>query len=255
MGGRPLFALNVAGWPRETLPLELLAEVLRGGRDVAKQAGMIVVGGHTVDDEEPKYGMCVLGRVDPDRLMRLDGARAGDVLVLTKAIGTGIVTTAIKADAAPSEAVEAAVASMTDLNDRAAEVLVEAGVRGCTDVTGFGLVGHLHRLLSASGAAADLDPREVEVLPGARELAAAGHVPGGTKRNVDAFGGHVDWGDADETVRMLLCDAQTSGGLLAAVPEGAVEEVLRALEGSSVRLVGRVVEGEAGRIRLVGASP
>jgi selenide,water dikinase len=243
MGGRPAFALNVCAWPREVLPMALLADVMRGGLDVAAKAGMVVVGGHTIDDPEPKYGMCVVGLVDPSRMMTIDAARPGDVLVLTKPIGTGIITTALKRDAAPPEAIQAAVRSMIALNDQAAEAFVAAGVRACTDVTGFGLLGHLHRMLLSSGAAAELDVQAVALLPHARDLAVAGFVPGGTQRNLESVNTHLERGEADDVTVTLLADAQTSGGLLGACPP----EVARDL---AFPVVGRVLEGVPGRIVL-----
>jgi len=241
MGGRPLVALNIVGWPRETLPLALLGEVLKGGLDVAQRAGFSIVGGHTVDDPEPKYGMVVIGRADPDRLMTIDAARPGDALVLTKAVGTGIITTALKAEAAPTGSIEAAVASMTDLNDLASREFVEAGVRACTDVTGFGLLGHLGRMLAASGVGAEVDAAAVPLLPGARDLAEAGHIPGGTRRNLDSAAPAVDWGEADDVTKILLCDAQTSGGLLAATTAAVAGTV-----------IGRIVEATPGRVTVRG---
>src|SRR2546422_10307528 len=215
MGGRPLVALNIVGWPRDTLPLELLGEVLKGGLEVANRAGFSIVGGHTVDDPEPKYGMVVIGRADPDRLMTIDAARPGDALVLTKPVGTGVITTALKADAAPAEVLDAAVTSMTHLNVAASRVLVDAGVRACTDVTGFGLLGHLGRMLGASGAAAEIDAAAVPLLPGVRELVAGGHVPRGTRRNKDAATPFVGVDEARGATRRPPCATQTSGGILA----------------------------------------
>ena len=241
MGGRPVAALNISAWPRDTLPLDLLAEVLRGGRSIARRAGFAIVGGHTIDDPEPKYGLVVVGRADPARIMTIDAARPGDVLVLTKPIGTGVITTAVKRNGAPPQAVEAAVTMMTTLNDEAARALVAAGVRACTDVTGFGLTGHLRRMLEASGAAAILEADAVPLIEGARELAEAGFVAGGTRRNLAAVEASVDWGGADDVTRILLADAQTSGGLLAAVPDGA------SVPGA---VVGRVVPGPPGTITV-----
>jgi selenide, water dikinase len=251
MGGRPLVALNVAAWPRETLPLELLADVLRGGRDIAKRGGFHVVGGHTIDDPEPKYGMVVVGRATTPDLMTIDAARPGDALVLTKPVGTGIITTSIKREIDAPDAVRAAVESMTHLSADASRVLVGAGVRACTDVTGFGFMGHLHRMLNASGCAAEIDAVAVPEIGGARELADDGCVPGGTKRNRDAVDAKIEWGDTDETTRVLLCDAQTSGGLLAAVPADRADEVVGKLAGELAdAVVGRVVEGAPGRIAV-----
>jgi selenide,water dikinase len=251
MGGRPIVALNIAGWPRDTLPLELLADVLRGGRSVAERGGFLIVGGHTIDDPEPKYGMVVVGRADPQRLMTIDAARPGDVLVLTKPIGTGIVTTAIKADAAPASVVDAAVESMTRLNDTAAKAFAHAGIRACTDVTGFGLLGHLQRMLAASGVGARIDAAAVPLLAGVRELAERGNVPGGTKRNLEAAEPFVEWGSTDEITRTLLCDAQTSGGLLGACAPDAADALVTALSGElAAAVIGRIVDGPSGRISV-----
>jgi selenide,water dikinase len=254
MGGRPLVALNIAAWPRETLPLELLADVLRGGRAVAERGGFLVVGGHTVDDPEPKYGMVVVGRTELGNVMTIDAARPGDVLVLTKPIGTGVITTAIKSDSAPSEAIDAAAGSMTRLNDTASAVFVGAGVRACTDVTGFGLLGHLHRMLEASGVSAAIDASVVPLLTGARKLAEADFIPGGTKRNLAGVDGSVEWDGTDDVTRALLADAQTSGGLLAAVPPDRAGDVVAALAGElAASVVGTVAEGPAGAITVAGA--
>jgi selenide,water dikinase len=243
MGGRPLVALNVTAWPRDALPLELLADVLRGGRDIARRGGFHVVGGHTIDDPEPKYGMVVVGRADATKLMTIDAAKPGDVLVLTKPIGTGIITTAIKRDIAPSGAADAAIASMTHLSDTASKVLVDAGVRACTDVTGFGLMGHLQRMLAASGVGAEIDAAAVPLIDGARALADDGCIPGGTKRNRDAVDAFIDWNDTDETTRTLLCDAQTSGGLLAAISPDEAPRVVEALSGElASAVIGRITE-------------
>jgi len=238
MGGRPFVALNIVGWPRDALPLELLGEVLKGGLDIARRAGFAVVGGHTIDDPEPKYGMVVIGRADPERLMTIDAAKPADALVLTKAIGTGVITTAHKAESAPDEALDAAVRSMTTLNDVASREFLDAGVRACTDVTGFGLLGHLARMLTASGVAAEIHADAVPLLPGARDLAEAGHVPGGTRRNLEAAR-TTEWNGTDDVTRLLLCDAQTSGGLLAATTAD--------VEGT---VIGRITDGPPGRIEV-----
>jgi selenide, water dikinase len=251
MGGKPIVALNIVAWPRETIPLEVLADVLRGGREVADRGGFVIAGGHTVDDPEPKYGLVVIGRIDTDRIMTIDAAQPGDVLVLTKPIGTGVITTAIKRDAAPEAAIDAAVASMTRLSDVASAALVANDIKACTDVTGFSLVGHLHRMLSASKVGAEIDAGQVPLIPEARELADDGFVPGGSKRNREALDPHIDWGDADETTKALLTDAQTSGGLLAAVPENKLDDVLKALDGELARaVIGRVIEAEPGHINV-----
>jgi selenide, water dikinase len=215
MGGRPVMAVNLVGWPRERLPRHLLAEVLRGGSAVAAAAGVPVVGGHSIDDPEPKYGMAVTGVVHPDRMLRNDAAVPGAPLTLTKPLGIGVLATWHKRTGRRSEA---AVEAMTTLNAAAAEAALAGGARAATDVTGFGLLGHLHEMMLASGTSARLDPRAVGYLPGAREVAAEGFVSGGTRRNLDWVRPHLDAGGADELELLLLADAQTSGGLLVAGP-------------------------------------
>jgi len=222
MGGRPAFALNVVAFPK-SLPIELLGEILRGGAEVASRAGVAIAGGHSIDDAEPKYGMAVTGFVHPDRVWTNRGGRAGDLLVFSKRIGTGIIATAIKRGNAPDAAVEAAVESMTTLSDVAAAQLAEHEVHAVTDVTGFGLVGDARDLAAGSGTQARLRMEAVPLLPGVRELAESGVVPGGTRTNLEAADAYATFGEhLDEVQRLIACDAQTSGGLLAAVsPAGA----------------------------------
>ncbi|MFE5125097.1 selenide, water dikinase SelD [Streptomyces sp. NPDC056669] len=213
MGGRPVVAVNLLCWPRETLPMELAAEVLRGGTDTARAAGCPVGGGHSVDDPEPKYGMAVTGVVDLDRLLRNDSGCPGLPLSLTKPLGIGVLNSRHKAT---GEVFPQAIAAMTELNDRASAAAVAAGVRCATDVTGFGLLGHLYKLVRASGVAAVLHADAVDYLEGAREAAKDGFVSGGTRRNLAWVEPHVDFGALGELDRLLLADAQTSGGLLVA---------------------------------------
>ena len=254
MGGRPLWCLNLVGWPRERLPLEVLGEVMRGGADMAARGGALILGGHTIDDPEPKYGLMVVGEVHPAHLTTNAGARPGDRLVLTKPIGTGIVATAIKKEAAPADAVRAAVESMTTLNDGAAAAARTVGVRAATDVTGFGLIGHLASMMLASGVSAELTADAVPWLPGARRLAEAGHIPGGTRRNLSAAAAYATWDpDLDETERLMLSDAQTSGGLLLAVRPDAARGLLDALVAQRTPVavdIGGVVGGAAGTIHV-----
>src|SRR5689334_11149096 len=212
MGGWPVVAVNLLGWPRDVLPLELAAEVLRGGLDVAAQAGCHVAGGHSVDDPEPKYGMAVTGQADPDRLLRNDAGRPGLPLTLTKPLGVGVLNNRHKAT---GEVFEAAIASMTTLNDRASAAALAAGATCATDVTGFGLLGHLHKLCRASEVTAVVEAAAVPYLEGARQALADGYVSGGTRRNLDWVRPFLD-GDVDEDELLLLADAQTSGGLLVA---------------------------------------
>ena len=252
MGATPLLALNLVGWPRDTLPYELLGEVLRGGGDVARAAGAFVLGGHSIDDPEPKYGMAAIGEVHPDRIVTNAGARPGDVLVLTKPLGTGVLTTALKRDLLNEADLAPAVAAMTTLNAGAARAMLGVGVHAATDVTGFGLLGHLRTLLEASGAAAEVTAQAVPLLPQARDMAARGAVPGGTQRNLASLADSVSFSaGVDETTRVLLCDAQTSGGLLIAVAPGSAAALVTALEreqAPAAAVIGRVVAGPPGRV-------
>jgi selenide,water dikinase len=213
MGGTPVVAVNLLCWPRDVLPMELAAEVLRGGLTVAREAGCHVAGGHSVDDPEPKYGMAVTGVADPQRLMRNDAGVAGTPLTLTKPLGIGVLNSRHKAT---GEVFPQAVAAMTGLNRAAAEAALAAGAVCATDVTGFGLLGHLHKLARASGVTARVDAAAVPYLEGARDALAAGHVSGGTRRNLDWVRPHLDPGTVAGDELLLLADAQTSGGLLVA---------------------------------------
>ena len=253
MGGRPLIALNVVGFP-VNLVEAMLPQVLRGGYDKAAEAGCLIVGGHTVDDEEPKYGLSVVGLVEPGREVSNANAKPGDRLVLTKPIGTGIITTAAKAGTAPPEALRIAVDTMAALNRGACDAMLKVGVNSCTDVTGFGLMGHLSSMVRGSKVGARVDLSEVPVLPGVRELLAAGTAPGGTHRNLSSVADFVDWdaGLTDED-QLLLCDAQTSGGLLISVPPQRLDALLAELQAAgtaSAAVVGTITEGPPGRIQV-----
>jgi len=252
MGGRPLIAVNMAAWPGNDLPIALLGDVLRGGSDLANSAGCPVVGGHTIDDPVPKYGMAVVGMAHPDRLFAIDRIVPGDQLILTKAIGTGVIATALKNEAAPNASVQAAVDSMTLLNATAAECALAAGVRAATDVTGFGLLGHLHRMLRASGVAATIYAERVPLLPGVIDLVDQGFVSGGTRANISRLTDAVEVDDSvSSAVSTLLHDAQTSGGLLLAVSEndtGLLDELRR--RGLPASLVGHATQGDAGEIAV-----
>lgn len=255
MGARPLFALNLIGFPRRLLDAGLIEEIVRGGGDVARDAGIAVVGGHSIDDPEPKYGMCVIGEVHPERIVRNVGARPGDLLVLTKPLGTGVIATAAKAEAAPETALRGAIAVMTTLNRAASRAMLEIGAHAATDVTGFGLLGHLHALLRASGVSARVHASSVPVLAGARELADRGHIPGGTKRNREDASPIVTWSsDVPAVLRVLLSDAQTSGGLLIAAPADRALELIEKLRPSQpwpAAIIGEVRPGDAGLIEVV----
>lgn len=253
MGGTPLLALNLVGWNVDELPTDLLGDMLQGGLDIAAEAGFVVAGGHTVDDPEPKYGMAVVGEVHPDQVLTNAGLRPGDVLVLTKPLGIGIATTAIKREVAPASLAEAAVHSMIRLNAAARDAARAAGASGCTDVTGFGLLGHLHRMAVESGVDVEIDVDAVPVLDGVRDLLADGVVPGGSQRNLDHVRPALDAGSHGEDVQVLLADAQTSGGLLFGATDGAAaDEAVRALvdSGHSAAVVGRVTATGEGRITL-----
>jgi selenide,water dikinase len=258
MGGRPILCLNLVGWPVEELPLEMLARVLQGGASVASEAGAIVAGGHTIDDREPKYGMAVVGLADPERIVTNAAARPGDVLVLTKPLGVGATTTGIKRDLATPEAIGRVVALMSHLNRGASEAMLAAGVIAATDVTGFGLLGHLHKMLVASGAAAEVHAGAVPVLEGARELVRAGAVAGGTRRNMAYVEPSVHWSEeVPEDDRVLLADAQTSGGLLIACPAKNLPALRRELASrdESGAEIGVVAAGSPGAISVTGNAP
>ncbi len=232
MGGTPLTALQLLSWPRDALPWDLAADVIDGGLAVLAEAGCTLVGGHSIDDTEPKYGFAITGTVDPERMITNDGAAAGDMLVLTKPLGTGVITTALKAGAAPAGVMDAAAALMTRLNDTAAVAAVATGVAAGTDVTGFGLLGHLGEIANASEVTAVVDPERVPIIDGTADLYEAGHFPGGSKRNRRSLQGSVDVGTTDDTILNLLYDAQTNGGLLLAVSPDHADALVDRLEAS-----------------------
>jgi selenide,water dikinase len=213
MGGRPVVALNLLGWPRDVLPLELAAETLRGGLDVCGEAGCHLAGGHSVDDPEPKYGLAVTGVADPNRLLRNNAGKPGNPLSLTKPLGIGVLNSRHKAT---GERFPEAIEMMTTLNAEASTAALEAGVECATDITGFGLLGHLYKLARASGVTAVIDSTAILYLDGAREALAAGYISGGTRRNLDWVRPHADLRSVGEEEALLLADAQTSGGLLVA---------------------------------------
>ena len=253
MGAEPLFALNLVGFPLNDLPAEMLGEILKGGSDMAAEAGISIVGGHSIDDAEPKYGMSVTGKVHPDKIISNAGAREGDILILTKPIGTGVIATAIKKGVAPQSVIDEAVKWMTTLNRAGAEAMVEIGVLAATDVTGFGLFGHLHEMLLGSEVGAEIVASQVPVIEGTRELLATGIYPGGSKANFDFVDPFVEWGkDITEETKKILCDAQTSGGLIIAVAETKKEAIISALELRGVynKVIGRIIAAPAGTIKV-----
>jgi len=251
MGGRPLFALNLVGWNSAELPTAVLAEVLAGAGEIGAADGYVTIGGHTVEDPEPKFGLVVVGEADPGRLLTNAALRAGDELVLTKAIGTGIVATAIKRGLAPGPVAAAATASMTMTNARAAAAAAAAGATGGTDVTGFGLLGHLGQMAGASGADVVLDTAAVPLLPAVAGLAARGVVPAGTRRNLDWVRGRLAADGIDEVTLLVLADAQTSGGLLFGAAPGRAAGAVTGLAAAGVpaAIVGHARTG-TGRIFL-----
>ena len=253
MGGTPSTALQLIGWPRGKLSFDLLGEVILGGVAKLEEAGCLLIGGHSIDDPEPKYGFSVTGFVEPDRLTTNAGARPGDRLVLTKPIGTGIISTAIKNGKADPEVVAEAIEVMAELNAAAARVVAAIGVHAATDVTGFGLLGHLGGMLAASGVAAIVEHRAVPLIDGARELAEAGVVPGGTGRNLVAAERFTEFGDLDTADQLILADAQTNGGLLIALAASKTLELVEALTAEGARaaaIVGEVVEDRPGTIGI-----
>ncbi len=251
MGGKPLFGLNLVGWNNDELPSSMLSEVLAGGLEIAEQAGMAIIGGHTISDPEPKYGMAVTGEVDPDKMLTNAALQPDQDLILTKPLGVGVITTAIKAGIAGKEIINAAVVSMTQLNDIASQVAVSAGASGATDVTGFGLLGHLGKMALTSNVEAVLDVRNIAFLPGAKQYAEDGVIPGGTRRNLAWVEHQIDAGSYGETDLLLLADAQTSGGLIFGVDKDKSGGVCAELNerGIAAMVIGETRAG-TGTIRL-----
>jgi len=251
MGGKPLLALNLVGWNSSELPTDLLSEVLLGAQDIAEQAGFAIAGGHTVDDPEPKFGLAVVGEADPENLLTNAGFKVGQKLLLSKPLGVGVITTAIKNDTASTEATQAAMESMVTLNEKAAQIALKFGATGATDVTGFGLLGHLGRAVEESKVGAQINTKEVLFLPEAQELAEAGFVPGGSRRNLEWLDGRLDKGHCSETGVLLLADAQTSGGLLFGIDDSEAQDALDELvsSGHSASIIGSVID-EEGKIVL-----
>ena len=254
MGGVPRTALNIAGFPRSKLPLEILGEILRGGGEKCAEAGVAVIGGHTLDDPEPKFGLSVTGFVHPDRVVTNAAARPGDRLVLTKPLGLGVITTGIKQERTTRSAIDEAIRVMAALNRAAGQAMADVGASAATDITGFGLLGHLHEMTRASGVHARILLSAVPILEEAWGLARAGTVPGGTQRNRAALAGAVIWEGIDEDGQILLCDAQTSGGLLIAVPGDRLARLVQALRAGGAlasEVVGEITGEGAGEITVV----
>lgn len=256
MGGRPLLALNIVGFPIGKLSADVLGEILRGGAEKAMEAGVLIVGGHSIDDNEPKYGLAVTGLIHPDLVATNKQARVGDDLILTKPLGMGIISTAIKREKAPPSVVNRAIEVMSTLNRGAAEAMAEVGVHACTDITGFGLLGHLYGMTRASGVGARIKLSDLPILSEVWELAKEGCIPGGTRRNYDYLQEKeaVVWDPGiDETTRLVVADAQTSGGLLISVAKEKSRDLLSLLETKktpAAARIGEIVENASGQIRV-----
>ncbi len=254
MGGQPLLGLNIVAFPIG-LPKKILGRILMGGYEKASEAGLLIVGGHTIDDQEPKYGLAVTGLVRPGEQVTNRNARPGDVLVLTKPIGTGIITTAGKIGVVKKAVLANAITVMETLNKGASEAMMHVGVNACTDVTGFGLLGHLKPMMTASGTAARVFWSKIPLLPGALELAKEGIAPGGTQRNLASLGPKVQHhASLSQEAKVILSDAQTSGGLLISVPKERLARLLEELERHGVAgtaIIGEVFEGGAGGIQVL----
>ena len=256
MGARPVTAMNIVGFPKDTLDISILSDILAGGMDALREAGVALVGGHSVKDHEPKYGLSVTGLVDPRKMLTNDGLRPGDCLVLTKPIGTGILGTATKRDLAEPESIAASITSMTALNRGASEVAVAQGLAACTDVTGFSLLGHLAEMARASHVLIRVNAHDVPLLPGVLPAAAAGLVPGGSRDNAKHF---ATWTQVSESIDpnlvAALYDAQTSGGLVLGVPAGKLDATIAGLAAAGTlvtAVIGDVIgEHEVGRVEVV----
>lgn len=256
MGAKPVIALNLVAYPSRTRPLNKLEDILRGGSDQAAAAGVSIVGGHSIDDPEPKYGLAVMGLVNPAKVLTNAGAQVGDRLVLTKPLGTGIITTAIKHSTAPAEVAARAIEVMTTLNAAAAEAMIEVGCHACTDVTGFGLLGHLHEMTLASGVGARVRFTNVPLIEGVKELLRLDEAPGGTYMNLEFLSttGAVVWEDElPEDYQLALCDAQTAGGLIISVSPERSDELIEALKRAdtlAAAVIGEVIPDSECRIRV-----
>lgn len=253
MGARPLFALNIVGFPDKRLPMSVLQEILQGAQDKAAEAGISILGGHTVEDTEPKYGMVVSGIIHPDKVIKNVGAKAGDVLILTKPIGTGILSTATKRGLTNEATRQLTIKLMSTLNREAAESAVKYGVSACTDVTGFGLMGHLREMILSTNVGVEIQKSDVPVLEQARKFASAGIIPGGTKNNLDYVSEEMLWNNTSETEKLILCDAQTSGGLLVAVDEAQADAMMKELKDKSIEVarIGYFTNTNPGKINVL----
>ena len=251
MGGKPLFALNIVGFPINDLPKAILTEILQGGADKAAEAGIPIVGGHSVDDKEPKYGLVVTGEVDESKMWKNSGAEAGDVLVLTKPLGTGVIATAIKKGAAAQNSIHSAIHSMAALNKDAADHLQGLNVHAVTDVTGFGLLGHLKEMCQNSGVSSKINFSKLNFLPSVFDLAESGIMAGGTRRNLDYLKDYVSFGpNLAELEHLLAADAQTSGGLLISLPNEDAQKFVQSY-GPPSGIIGDITEKSSHLITLL----
>ncbi len=253
MGGKPLTALNIICFPVSCQPLEIMEAILRGGYDKIIESGAVLVGGHSIEDAEPKYGLSVTGLVNIDQMITGSGAKSGDRLVLTKPLGTGIIATAVKADMISKEEAAVVEQGMAALSAVPSEAMVKVGAAACTDVTGFSLLGHLHELLLSSQCSAELDYEKIPLYPSVKEMVAMGMIPGGAYRNLEYIRPHLDWkGDAQEKddALIIMADPQTSGGLLVALSEEKLDHYLAVLKENGVigYPIGRITTGSTGRI-------
>lgn len=245
MGGKPIFALNVVCFP--TQYIDLLKEILKGGNDKVKEAGAYIAGGHTIEDSEPKYGLNVTGVVSPDSVIKNSNSKVGDVLILTKPIGSGIVSTALKGEMCPKDVEDKTISVMKYLNKNAANAMIEVGVNACTDVTGFSLIGHAFEMAHFSGVTIEISSKDVPIIEGVKELSSKGLIPGGTYRNKQYLKKYVKFENPDNTMEDILYDPQTSGGLLISVSESkAVSLVnkINSMSNISCHIVGRVLKKE-----------
>ncbi|MBI5182894.1 MAG: selenide, water dikinase SelD [Nitrospinae bacterium] len=253
MGCKPLFALNIVGFPA-SLPMEILSEILQGGANKAREAGISVIGGHTIDDKEPKYGMVVTAIARPSEIITNASARVGDVLVLTKPLGIGIINTAIKEGIARQETIDNVIKIMTTLNKYAAEAMIEVGINSCTDITGFGLLGHLHEMTEASKVGAEIRMEDIPIIPETMGFIKKGVLPALNKTTLEFLQDKVEWeANISEEEKLILSDPQTSGGLLISVEEVKAERLKTALQAKGVPVIseiGRIIEDKDYKIRV-----
>jgi selenium donor protein len=254
MGGTPLFALNIAAFPENRLPLEVLEEIIAGARRVAEEAGISILGGHTIEDNEPKFGLVANGIINPKKILKNKDAQKGDVIILTKPLGLGIHSTALKRNLLNNQEQNNIIRIMTTLNKEAAGVVAKFPVNSCTDVTGFGLLGHLNEILTASQVQAELYSDKIPVIKGTRKLVRQQVVPGGTKANLKYIQNKVEWNSTPDSLKLILADAQTSGGLLFTLPEKPGNKIIKELKAAGIEdsaIIGRIITDSHKRIKIL----